>query len=106
MSLVKGAAAQVVFVGSLRFLNQVPYVFGLAGCEVSGRQLIPDILVSRTDEIRRAQVKRRVSGLSMLEEELANGCVPLEIRPQMAPFVLCCLARFRGTPRVEFGANN
>src|ERR1700730_14363397 len=106
MSLVKGTAAQVMFVGSLRFLNQVQYVFRLARCEVGGRKLIPDLLVPGTDEIRRAKVKRCVSWLSMLEEELANGCVPFEIRSQMAPFLLRCLARFRGAPRVEFGANN
>jgi len=43
------------------------------------RWLTSNIFVSRTDQICRVKVIRRVHGLSMLEEELPEGCIPLKI---------------------------
>src|SRR5216683_783231 len=106
MSLVEGAAAQVVFLGGLRFLDKVQYVLGLTGCEISGRKLISDILVPWTDQIRRAKVKRCVSRLNMLQEELANRHIPLKIRTQLAFLLPRRLARLLELPRFEFGADN
>jgi len=79
MSLVQGAAAQIMFLGGFRLLDQVQDILGLAGREIGGRKLISNIFVSRTDQICRAKVNCRVHGLSMLEEELPEGCIPLKI---------------------------
>src|SRR5260370_29558596 len=106
MSLVERAAAQVVFLSGLRFLDNVQYVRGLAGCEIRGRKLISDIFVPRTDQIRRAKVKHCVFRLRMLQEELANRHIPLKIRTQLVFLLLRRLARLLEPPGFEFGADN
>src|SRR5258708_27193968 len=106
MSLVERAAAQVVCLGGLRFLDNVQYVFGLAGCEIRGSKLISGVFVPGMEQIRRAKVKHCVSRLRMLQEELANRHIPLKIRTQLVFLLLRRLARLLEVPGFEFGADN
>src|SRR6478752_7948737 len=80
---IKCASPQVMIVGGFRFRNQDQDLRRFAGCKICQSKLVTDLDIFRTEEVGGAEVNRGITGLSIPEEKLAEGSVPLEIGAEM-----------------------
>ncbi len=103
---IKCASPQVMIVGGFRLRDEVQDLRRSAGRKIRQSKLVTNLDIFRTEEVGRTEVSRGIAGLSIPEEKLAEGGVPLEIRAEMFGGRLRLGPRVGGPARFEFGPDN